>query len=115
MIIPSRCAPFVYGVIQAAITTGVASAVATLRVAPLSSAWIADLVAWAIAWAAMLPVVVFAAPLMQHLVQAITSPHRTRLRWLASSFPGNITDATSGPCGCSTANTQFRNLRSIGF
>jgi hypothetical protein len=96
MIIPSRCAPFVYGVIQAAITTGVASAVATLRVAPLSSAWIADwLVAWAIAWAATLPLVVFAAPLMQRLVQAITSPHRTSCGgWRLAS---RLTSPTSRP------------------
>jgi hypothetical protein len=78
MIIPPRCALFVYGVIQAAMTTGVASAVATSRVAPSSAAWTADwLVAWAIAWAMMLPVVAFAAPLIQRLVQAITGTRRT--------------------------------------
>ena len=42
-------------------------------------------------------------------------PASHQLRRLASSFPVNIIDVTSGPCGCSTANTQFRNLRSIGF
>jgi hypothetical protein len=38
MIIPSRYASFAYGVIQAAITTGIASAVATSRVVPFSAA-----------------------------------------------------------------------------
>ncbi len=71
--LPSRYAPFAYGIIQAAVTTGIATAVATLRVAAFSPAWIGDwLAAWALAWTAMLPVVVLAAPLIQRAVQAIT-------------------------------------------
>jgi hypothetical protein len=71
-------APLVYGIIQAAITTGVATAVATSHTAPVGAAWIANwLVAWAIAWTAMLPIVVFASPLIQRLVQVITIPNRS--------------------------------------
>jgi Protein of unknown function (DUF2798) len=77
MLIPPQYASFVFGVIQATITTGVTSAVATLRAAPLSSAWFGDwLVAWVIAWAMMLPIVIFGAPLMQRLMQAMTGTRR---------------------------------------
>jgi hypothetical protein len=95
MIIPSRCAPFVWRH-SGRHNDRRRRAVATLRVAPLSSTWIADwLVAWAIAWAATLPLVVFAAPLMQRLVQAITSPHRTSCGgWRLAS---RLTSPTSRP------------------
>jgi hypothetical protein len=40
--LPSRYAPFIYGIIQAWLTTGVATALATLRVTGFSAAWIGD-------------------------------------------------------------------------
>ncbi len=76
--LPSRYAPFSYGIIQAGVTTGIATAVAALRDAAFSASWIGDwLATWASAWTAMLPVVVMAAPLIQRAVQAMTVGHST--------------------------------------
>jgi Protein of unknown function (DUF2798) len=72
--LPRRFAPLVYGVIQVAITTAVATAVAVYQ----STGFVAAaLVHWAVAWLAalllMLPIVIFISPLVQRLVAAITS------------------------------------------
>jgi Protein of unknown function (DUF2798) len=76
--LPSRHAPFAYGIIQAGLTTGVATAVGTLRVTTFSAAWIGDwLTTWSVAWVSMLPVVVLAAPVIRRAVQAITTGHGT--------------------------------------
>jgi hypothetical protein len=71
--VPSRYASFAFGIIQAGVTTGVATAVANLRVGASSVGWIFDwLAAWSLAWMAMLPIVALAAPLIQRVVRAIT-------------------------------------------
>ncbi len=70
--IPRRYAHFVFGVIQSGLTSAIASGVA-------SAALIGDggfafnwLWSWLIAWALMLPVVMFAAPFIQRLALALT-------------------------------------------
>ena len=73
--ISRRFAPYIYGVIQAGITTAVASGIATFSalgfIALSVPAW---LVAWMIAWATMLPVVILIAPLIQRAVMRLTAP-----------------------------------------
>lgn len=72
--LPHRYASLVYGAIQAAITTGIASAIATFSVMNFTATsievwgW-----AWAYSLAIMLPVVMVFAPLIQRLVRNITS------------------------------------------
>jgi len=70
--IPRRYAHFVYGAIQAGLTSAIAAAIASF---PLFSNYlfiIHWLRSWLIAWALMLPVVVFAAPFIRNLSYALT-------------------------------------------
>jgi hypothetical protein len=71
--LPHRYAPFLYGVVQVAITTAVASAVGVYHSGPLGAAaldrW-AGL--WLAAWLLMLPIVIVISPLVHRLVAAIT-------------------------------------------
>lgn len=73
--LPRRFAPLVYGIIQSGITSAVASGVATLGALGVNclalGAWF---VAWVIAWAAMLPIVVLVSPLIQKAVLSLTEP-----------------------------------------
>ena len=79
--LPRRCAPFVYAIIQAALATAVATAIATGQSSYLGllfpEQWAR---AWLMAWLAMLPVVIFVAPLMQRAVVALTTPEPARGR-----------------------------------
>jgi hypothetical protein len=76
--LPSKFAPVVYGIIQVAITTAVATAIAVFQSTGLAAA---SLSVWAAAGAAaggvMLPVVIVLSPLVRRLVSAITEegPH----------------------------------------
>jgi peptidoglycan biosynthesis protein MviN/MurJ (putative lipid II flippase) len=73
--LPLRYAPFVYGIIQAAITTAVATAIATHRMADFNVRFVQEwLWAWTLAFLTMLPVVVFVSPLIQRCVLALTVP-----------------------------------------
>jgi hypothetical protein len=67
-----RFAPFLFGIIQSGLTTGLASGIGTLSAAP-AGVWplLAWLKAWAAAWALMIPVVIAAAPLIQKLVRKL--------------------------------------------
>ncbi len=69
--LPKRCAPLAYGVIQAGITTSIATATATYQaVGPerFAGTWP---VAWAIAWLTMLPIVALVSPLIQSAVASM--------------------------------------------
>jgi hypothetical protein len=71
--LPHRYAPFLYGVIQVAITTAVASAVGVYQSGPFGAPALARWVAlWLAAWVLMLPIVIVMSPLVQRLVAAIT-------------------------------------------
>lgn len=75
--IPLRYASYVYGVIQAGITTAVATAIATLQMGdngePLMLRWATS---WLLAWMTMLPVVILVAPMIQRAVASITDDGR---------------------------------------
>jgi hypothetical protein len=77
--LPPRYAPYAYAVIQAAITTGVATAIATHQLTgpglPFLSQWA---FAWCLAWITMLPVVLFFAPLILRAVGALTARDAAR-------------------------------------
>ena len=65
--------PLIYGVIQAAITTGVATAIATLQLTDFKLRFVEEwLFAWGLAFLTMLPVVIFVSPLIQRCVLALT-------------------------------------------
>lgn len=73
--LPRRYAPYIFGVIQAALTTGVATAIAT----PLGDgepwAYVSHWThAWTIAWVSMLPIVIGLAPLIRRAVDKLTAP-----------------------------------------
>ena len=71
--LPQRWAPLIYGVIQAAITTGVATAIATLPLTDFKLRFMEEwLFAWGLAFLTMLPVVIFVSPLIQRCVLAMT-------------------------------------------
>lgn len=73
--IPKQYGPFIYGIIQSGITTGVASSIATFGALGLNAHAVAAWgVAWAIAWASMIPIVVAVSPLIQRAVLALTKP-----------------------------------------
>lgn len=73
--IPRRCAQLTYGIIQAAITTAVATTVSlvqSLNGAALSPAhW---LTCWGYSLVVTLPVVIIISPIIQRMVLALTKP-----------------------------------------
>jgi hypothetical protein len=73
--LPRTYAPFLYGIIQAAMTTCVASSIATYQ-ATGSSARFFEVwpPAWGLAWLTMLPIVILVSPLIQRAVAAVTAP-----------------------------------------
>jgi hypothetical protein len=75
--IPRRQAHFVFGVIQSGLTSLIAAAIASesfLGDGSFLHHWI---VSWLIAWVTMLPIVLFAAPLIRAMAVALTreDPH----------------------------------------
>jgi hypothetical protein len=71
--LPRQFAPFVYGIIQALITTAVATAIATHQLTGLGPRFLLEWAsAWVLAFVTMLPVVIFIAPLIQRCVLALT-------------------------------------------
>lgn len=71
--LPKRFAPVLYGLIQAAITTGLATFIATYRAGPAGLQFLPVWgSAWGLAWLMMLPVVIFISPVIQSLVAAMT-------------------------------------------
>lgn len=73
--LPQRYAPLAFGIIQAGITTAVATAIATYQLVGLGGQFLLKWgVAWSAAWLTMLPVVMLAAPLIQRMVAAMIAP-----------------------------------------
>ena len=76
--IPRRYSHFVFGIIQAGLTSLIAAGIAS---APFTgqgrflSHW---LLSWLISWAAMLPFVLFAAPAIRALSISLTKEEPTR-------------------------------------
>ncbi|MBI5128822.1 MAG: DUF2798 domain-containing protein [Rhodopseudomonas palustris] len=74
--IPRRYSHFVYAVLQSGITTAVASMIASvpfLGEQTFAEHW---LPAWGASWMVMLPVVLFAAPLLRRLTLVLTTEDR---------------------------------------
>lgn len=71
--LPARYGHYLFAVIQSALTTAIASAVATVQVLGLKLAvlpvW---LLAWLIAWLTVIPIVLVAAPFIRRIVLAAT-------------------------------------------
>jgi peptidoglycan/LPS O-acetylase OafA/YrhL len=75
---PQRYAPYAYGILQAAITTAVATAIAIFPLAHSSMEFIERwMLAWGVAWLTMLPVVLVASPIIQRAVQSCCDRERT--------------------------------------
>lgn len=70
--IPRRYSHFVFGVIQSGLTAAIAAAIASLPLMAQGSFFLHWLQSWLMAWVAMLPVVVLAAPLIRRLTDALT-------------------------------------------
>ena len=71
--IPRRYGHFVFAVIQSGMTTAIAAAIASapfLSDSTFMAHWIGS---WLIAWAAMTPIVLLAAPVIRRLVHALTT------------------------------------------
>lgn len=73
--LPKHHAPFIYGIIQSAITTAIAIAITTHQLAGRSMdflwSWLAS---WGLSWLSMLPIVILVSPLIQRAVQSVTQP-----------------------------------------
>jgi hypothetical protein len=61
-----------YGVIQSGVTTGIATGVATLGYGESASFLQRWALSWLTSWALMVPVVLFAAPIIQRLTLFLT-------------------------------------------
>jgi len=70
--IPRRYSHFVFGFIQSGLTSLIAAAVASYPLIQSGSFLRNWLAAWLIAWAMMTPVVLFAAPAIRALSNALT-------------------------------------------
>jgi len=70
--IPRRHAHFVFGVIQSGLTSSIAAAVASGSFFGDGSFLHHWITSWLIAWATMLPLVLFAAPLIRAMAVALT-------------------------------------------
>ena len=71
--IPRRFSHFVYGVIQSGLTCAIAAGIASypfLASHAFLGHWLSS---WAMSWLLMLPVVLFAAPVIRNLTQVITT------------------------------------------
>lgn len=70
--IPRRHAHYVFGVLQSGLTSAIASAIASLPTESLAAFARHWLPSWLLAWSLMLPIVLFAAPLIRRLSLALT-------------------------------------------
>ncbi|MBR1187573.1 DUF2798 domain-containing protein [Bradyrhizobium sp. AUGA SZCCT0160] len=70
--IPRRYSHFVYGFIQSGLTCAIAAAIASFPLVGSGHFVMHWLQAWLFAWMLMLPVVLFAAPVIRRLAHAMT-------------------------------------------
>ncbi len=70
--IPRRYSHFVFAVIQSGMTSAIAAAIASMPFLEDSTFTVHWLGSWLIAWAAMAPIVILAAPFIRRLVFALT-------------------------------------------
>ena len=67
-LLPYRFAPYAYGILQAAITTAVATAIAVF---PMAHSAVEFVERWMVAWLTMVPVVLLAAPYIHRAVMRL--------------------------------------------
>lgn len=70
--IPRRYSHFVFGFIQSGLTSAIAAAIASFPFVASGSFVVHWLQSWLLSWLLMLPVVLFAAPLIRSLAYAVT-------------------------------------------
>jgi Protein of unknown function (DUF2798) len=75
--IPRRYSHFVFGVIQSGLTSLIAAGIASLPVRSVMLFVQHLTVSWLIAWAAMLPIVLLAAPAIRSLALRLTRAEGT--------------------------------------
>ena len=79
--LPVRYAPYAYGILQAALTTAVATAIAIYPLAQSSMDFFERwMFAWGVAWLTMLPVVLIASPFIQRAVRKFFEPEEPSQR-----------------------------------
>jgi membrane protein implicated in regulation of membrane protease activity len=71
--IPRHYGHFVFAVIQSGMTTAIAAAIASVPFLGDSTFMVHWLGSWLIAWTAMAPIVLLAAPVIRRLVHALTT------------------------------------------
>lgn len=74
--IPRRYCHFIFGVIQAGLTSFIAAAIASVSLwgsGRFLSNW---LISWIVSWVIMLPAVLFAAPVIQFIALRLTRDDR---------------------------------------
>jgi uncharacterized protein DUF2798 len=70
--IPRQHAHFLFGFLQSGLTSAVASAIASIRFLADGGFMINWLESWLASWALMVPIVLFAAPLIQRATLLLT-------------------------------------------
>lgn len=70
--IPRRYAHFVFGIIQSGLTSAIAAAIASYPFVQAGGFTMHWLGAWLASWTLMLPVVIFAAPAIRRMANALT-------------------------------------------
>lgn len=70
--IPRRYSHFVFGFIQSGLTCAIAAAIASFPLAASGHFAVHWLQSWLFSWLLMLPVVLFAAPVIRRLAYAVT-------------------------------------------
>jgi hypothetical protein len=70
--IPRRYSHFVFGFIQPGLTCAIAAAIASVPLVSSVNFVVHWLQAWLLSWLLMLPVVLFAAPIIRRLAHAVT-------------------------------------------
>jgi len=70
--IPRRYSHFVFGVIQAGLTSFIAAAIASVSLLGSGHFLVNWMLAWIVSWVMMLPAVLFAAPAIQAVALALT-------------------------------------------
>lgn len=71
--IPRRHSHFVYGLIQSGLTCAIAAAIASFPLMASGNFVAHWLQSWLVSWLLMLPVVLFAAPVIRRLTHAVTT------------------------------------------
>jgi hypothetical protein len=70
--ISRRHSHFVFGIIQSGLTSAIASGIASFPFLSSEAFLYRWLGSWMLAWVAMLPIVIFAAPFIRRLTAALT-------------------------------------------